>query len=138
MPVGGKFTVFGLRLVVDVAPTAAREASSVTRELPRTVCVDEFLAVTVTVCWTGSLLGAAYKPFWLMVPTAGVTDQATLVPAVNPSTENCCAAEAAKLTLAGLTLVDVRVGNASNCTVALAILLRSAKLVAVIVTNESA
>jgi len=36
-------------------------------------------AVTVTVCGLASVAGAAYKPPLEMVPTAGLTDQVTVV-----------------------------------------------------------
>jgi hypothetical protein len=87
-------------------------------------------AVTVTVCWLGMVAGAVYTPF-TMVPTAGLSDQVTAVLLV-PVTEALKVADAAapSETEAGPIVTATGVRD----TVALAVLLVSAALVAVTVT----
>src|SRR5271168_3705174 len=57
------------------------EANSVKLALPRTVSVEEFSAVTVTVSCDATVLGAVNKPAAVMLPAAGLSDQVTPVPA---------------------------------------------------------
>jgi len=59
----------------------------------------EGVAVTVTVCADVTWLGATYIPVGEIFPLGGVTDHATVAVAVN-----CCAPEAVRFTLPGLTV----------------------------------
>jgi len=99
VPEGARAAVAGLMLV------AAGEACRVKPALPRTDCVDEFVAMTVTVCGAATLLGAVYKPPEVMLPVAGIIAQATLAPKGKLLTENCWVPEGARVAVAGLTLV---------------------------------
>jgi len=65
------------------------EAKSVKPALPRTAWVEEFSAITVTSSWDGTVLGAVNTPAVVMVPVAGLSDQATAAPAGKLRTENC-------------------------------------------------
>ena len=87
-------------------------------------------AVIVTVCWLEIVAGAVYTPF-TMVPTAGLSDQVTAVLLV-PVTEAVKVAEppAPSDTEAGPIVTATGVRD----TVALAVLVVSAALVAVTVT----
>jgi hypothetical protein len=87
-------------------------------------------AVTVTVCWLDIVAGAVYAPF-TMVPAAGLSDQVTAVLLV-PVTEalKVADADAPSETEAGPIVTATGVKD----TVALAVLVVSAALVAVTVT----
>jgi hypothetical protein len=117
VPEGATVAVAGLTLG-DAG--AVGEASRVKLALPRTDCVDELFAMTVTVSCAETLLGAVYKPPGVILPAAGVTAQATLVPAGKFSTVNCLVFEGATVAAAGLTLGGAAtVGEA--CRVKLAV-----------------
>jgi hypothetical protein len=91
------------------------------------------VAVRVTTCWAAITSGAVYKPVALMVPVpAGLSAQTTPV-FVDPVTEavNCCVAPCDNVTLAG---DRERLSGGFNVTVAVAVLVPSAALVAVTVT----
>jgi hypothetical protein len=92
------------------------------------------VAVTVTVCVEAMDAGAVYKPLADSVPTAGFIDHVTLV-LLLPVTAavNCCALEAVRVAVAGVTL-NATTACGCNVTTALAALVVSATLVAVTVT----
>jgi hypothetical protein len=58
----------------------ADEACSVRIAAPRTEYVEELVAMTVMVVCAVMLLGAVYRPLWVMLPVVGLTAQAMLVP----------------------------------------------------------
>src|SRR5215475_10784044 len=89
------------------------------------------VAVTVTFCAAAMLAGAVYRPFEI-VPTGGVRVQVTAV-LLEPATVavNCWVCEADRLTPLGASVMDT-VGD--KLTVALALLVESAALVAMTVT----
>src|ERR1700722_1313865 len=112
--------IVGSELGVALGMSVVSSAGSniVIVAVPRTTWVEEFLAVTVTVCWVDTLVGAVYKPVWLMFPTEGLMDQVTPVPALSPCTENCCVPEVAKSTVAGVTLVTTGlIAGSEACSV---------------------
>jgi hypothetical protein len=89
-------------------------------------------AVTVTVCALETEVGALYKPVFVTVPISGLTDQLTPVFVVPPTVAvNCCAWEAPRETLAGLTVTVI---GGARATVPLADWVGSATLCAVTVT----
>jgi hypothetical protein len=93
------------------------------------------VAVTVTVCWEVTLAGAVYRPDEEIEPTFGEMDQVTAVLEVPVTVAaNCWGGDAGvKLTLAGATDTDT-VADGTSVTVAAAVLLVSATLVAVTAT----
>ena len=92
------------------------------------------VAVTVTVCGLPSAAGAEYRPPLEIVPTAGLTDQETLV-FNEPATvaENCCVWPTPRVTVAGDT---VTVTGGVTETFAVADLVGSCTLVAATVTDR--
>jgi hypothetical protein len=120
--------------VVPLGPTTSR--GKVTRLLlgVRVIVADAVIeefttlaAVTVTVCGLLIVAGAVYVPFRI-VPNAGFSDQVT-AGLLAPVTEalKAVAAPAVSDTTAGPTVTP----TACSVTVALAVFVRSAKLVAV-------
>jgi len=73
----GAVTSIGNVIVVEAA---AGEAVNAKLAVPRIACVEELVAVTVIVVCAATVLGAVYKPAAVMLPVAGLTAQATLVP----------------------------------------------------------
>ncbi len=71
MPEGATVAVAGLTL---------GEACTVKLAVPRIEFVEEFVAVTVMVVCTATLLGAVNRPLAEMLPTAGLTDQVSAAP----------------------------------------------------------
>jgi hypothetical protein len=63
-----------------------------------------FFAVTVTVVWDATLLGAVYTPAVEMLPTGGLMYQAGVTPEGRFTTENCMVPNGARVAVAGLTL----------------------------------
>jgi hypothetical protein len=116
-------TVVGLR---DMAT-----GCSVTVAAAVLVVSAELLAVTVTVCEELTDAGAVYSPLVEIVPTDGLIDQVTAV-LVDPDTEavNCCVLPAVSVTVIGLR--EMAIG--CSVTVAAAVLVVSAELLAVTVT----
>jgi hypothetical protein len=96
---GATVTVAGLTLM------GGGEACRVKVADPRTVFVDELVAVTLMVVCAATVLGAVYRPALVMLPVAGLTAQATLVPEGKFSTENCWVFAGATVTVGGLTLM---------------------------------
>jgi hypothetical protein len=89
-------------------------------------------AVTVTVCALEMEAGALYKPVFVTVPISGLTDQLTPVLVVPPTVAvNCCAWDAPREMLAGLT---VTVTGGARATVPFADWVGSTTLWAVTVT----
>jgi hypothetical protein len=90
------------------------------------------VAVTVTVCWLATAGGAVYRPELPMVPVAGLRLHVTVVLAVFVTMAvNCCVCEGERVAVKGVTLT---VTGGANVTVAEAVLVLSAALVAVTVT----
>ena len=88
------------------------------------------VAITCTVTGDGTVAGAVYKPF-TMLPVAGFKDQFTAVLLVPVTVAlNCCDWPAESDIVPGLTVTLI--GAADKETVAVAILVGSATLVAVI------
>ncbi len=71
MPEGATVAVAGLTL---------GEASKVKLAVPSTASVEEFVAVTVMVVCTATLLGAVNRPLAEILPTGGLTDQVMVAP----------------------------------------------------------
>jgi hypothetical protein len=144
VPEGATVVVAGLTLV-------AGEACRFKEALPKLTWVEALEAVTVIVSAVGTLFGAVYKPLVEMLPTGGLSDQATLVSKGTFVTENCWVPEGATPTFAGVTLVvgvltggedppvgdEVVVGAGPTKMVALTDLVGSSTLVAEIVTSLS-
>jgi hypothetical protein len=99
VPEGATVAVEGLTL------GGGGDACRVRLAVPRTASAEEFVAVTVRVVWTATLLGAVYKPLDVILPVGGLTDQVTPTPEGRFGTENCCVPEGATVAVAGLTLV---------------------------------
>jgi hypothetical protein len=145
VPEAASVAVAGLTLV-------AGDACRFTEALPKATRVEELMAVTVMISAVGTLFGAVYKPLVEMLPTTGLSVQATLVPKGTFRTENCWVPEGATLALAGLTLLAVGLTGGEvpppvgdefvmagpTKMVALTDLVASATLVAKIVTRVSA
>ena len=74
VPEGATVTVAGLTLGGGGVAVRVKVA------VPRTACVDEFFAVTVTVVCVATVLGAVYNPPDATPPVAGLTDHATVTP----------------------------------------------------------
>jgi hypothetical protein len=91
--------VAGLTLV------GAGDACRVTLEVPKTACEEESIAVTVTACCAGTFAGAVKTPLWLILPTAGLFAQVTLVPEGKFKTENCLVPAGATMAAEGVMLV---------------------------------
>jgi hypothetical protein len=86
----------------------------------------------VTVCGLPSAAGAEYRPLLEIVPTAGLTDHVTAVFVVPvTAAANCWVPEGATLAVDGLTVTCTA---GTTVTLAVAVLLVSATLVAVTVT----
>jgi hypothetical protein len=73
------------------------------------------VAVTVTVDWVVTLLGAVYNPALLMLPVDGLMVHVGLV---IPEAVNCCVPEGLRVAVLGLTLVA---GAAAGVSVILAV-----------------
>jgi hypothetical protein len=91
------------------------------------------VAVTVTVCWLATAGGAVYRPELPMVPVAGLRLHVTAVLAAFATMAvNCCVCEGERVAVKGATLT---VTGGTNVTVAEAVLVLSAALAAVTVTD---
>src|ERR1035437_4489948 len=71
--------------------------------LQLTLASASLVAVTVTVCALAIGLGAVYRPFGSMLPVWGLMLQ--MYPAPPPVGENCVDPPAARLTVAGVTVI---------------------------------
>ena len=101
VPEGATVMVDGVTLV-----GGAGVAVRVKLAVPRTACVEEFVAVTVIAVCVATVVGAVYRPLAAIPPVAGLTDHATVTPEGRFCTENCCVPEGATVTVAGITLGD--------------------------------
>jgi capsular polysaccharide biosynthesis protein len=87
------------------------------------------VAVTVTACWLATVDGAVYRPAPLIVPVAGLRLHVTAVLAAFATMAvNCWVCEGERVAVKGATLT---VTGGTNVTVAEAVLVLSAALVAV-------
>jgi hypothetical protein len=95
-----------------------------------------YVAVTVTGCVAAIIAGAVYSPLEEMLPTCGLRDQVTPLDTAEPSplAVNCWLCPGCRVAADGLTET---VGGTS-CTAAEDVLLVSAPLVAVTVTDVGA
>ena len=107
-------------------------AISVTVALAALVGSATLDTVSVTVCRLGTVAGAVYTPF-TMVPTAGTSDQVSAVLLV-PVTEGLKVADAPAPSDAEAGPIVTATGVSD--TVALAVLVESAALVAITVTVQ--
>lgn len=119
------------RIAVVGATVTPTVGFSVTVALADLLVSATLVAVTVTVCCAVTLAGAVYKPLALTVPVpAGLIDHVT-VAGLSPVTVavNCCVAPCNRVAVAG-----EMVTGGFNVTVAVALFVLSATLVALTVT----